>query len=507
MQHLPRTHQAAKLPPIETPPSALLLVGITAVCALVIAVFPVTTSALLLCAFGIGLAVLVRPWIGLVALAVVLPWAAARPVAIGSATMDGADLLLGLTALAWLAQGAVNHRVVVPRLPLIAPLLLFAGSQAVALVGATSYNEALPELLKWLQVVVLYVVVAAALPARRAGWLLAGLLAAAASQAALGIYQFLTQSGPEQFVLLGRYLRAYGTFRQPNPFAGYLGLAAPLAVSLAIWAWTAALTAKRQRRPAGQADPGRALLILLPTAAGLITAGLLVSWSRGAWLALAAALAAVVLAHARRAAPALIVAAAVLLLAVAVIGPANLLPPFVVERIGDLQDYVGLSDVARTEVTDANFAVMERLAHWQAAINMWTARPWLGVGPGNYAVQYALYRLPRWHDALGHAHNVYLNVAGESGILGLAAYLILWIACLWQAARAAFHDTPFVAAVGAGVLGGLVHATVHNVFDNLWVQHIYLVLALLLGLLAVLTPRPAQRAEPSRSQSTYVPGC
>lgn len=192
------------------------------------------------------------------------------------------------------------------------------------------------------------------------------------------------------------------------------------------------------------------------------------------------------LAHARRAAPALIVAAAALAWILVIFGLTDLLPASISARIGDLGDYIGLVDVARTEVTDASFSVIERLAHWQAAINMWTDHPWLGVGPGNYATVYELYRLPRWQDALGHAHNVYLNIAGESGVLGLLGYLLLWAAGIWQALRSTASNRRFVAAVGAGVLGGLVHATVHNVFDNLWVQHIYLVLALMFGLLAVL---------------------
>lgn len=488
MQHLPRTTLAAKLPPIQSPPFASVIVGLMVLCAVIAVALPPAAGVVVLAAGAVTLAVLIRPWIGVVALAALLPWASLRPLSVSGMALDGADLLLALTAVSWLAQGMMRRRVVVPRLPLVAPLLIFAGIQALALLGAASYHEALPELVKWLQVLVLYVATAAALPARRVGWLIAALLAAASSQAALGIYQFLTQSGPEPFVLMGRFMRAFGAFRQPNPFAGYLGLAAPLAVSLTIWAWTAALNSRRGRTNGASRAPRGWLLAALTASAALITLGLLLSWSRGAWLALAAAMTAVVLAHARRKGPLLALAAIVLALIAAATGLGDLLPPSVTARLGDLGNYVGLVDVARTEVTDANFAVLERLAHWQAAINMWTDHPWLGVGPGNYAAAYAIYRLPRWQDALGHAHNVYLNVAGESGLLGLAAYLALWAVCLWQALRSAADSRRFVAAVGAGVLGGLVHATVHNVFDNLWVQHIYLMLALLLGLLAVLRP-------------------
>ena len=186
MQHIPRTDLAAKLPPIQAPPAPLFVLGLLLVGVTAITLLPLTAGVVLLAAAVVTLAVLIRPWIGLVALAVAIPWASAWPLSVGGVALDGADLLLALTVAAWLAQSAVRHSITVPRLPLLIPLLLFAGIQAVALLGAQSYREGLPELLKWIQVLALYVVVVAALPVERAGWLVAGLLLAAASQAIFG---------------------------------------------------------------------------------------------------------------------------------------------------------------------------------------------------------------------------------------------------------------------------------------------------------------------------------
>lgn len=468
--------RAKPLPPVA-PLIAVALLGV----ALLVALVPPAASTTLLAAGGLALAVLIRPWLGLPLLAVTAPLAALRPLPLGGLPLDGADLMLALMLAAWLAQGVAQRRIVLPHPLLLWPMLALLAALSLSLLGAQSYREGLPELLKWTQVLALYLAVAALLPRRRAGWLVAALLVAGAAQALLGLYQFLTQTGPDAFILLGRFMRAYGAFGQPNPYAGYLGLVAPLSISLALWAWS------------GRNRAGVSLRLVLPALALLISAGLLVSWSRGGWLAFVAAVAVVVLAHTRRAAPLVLALAALAALAVLVLGGVDLLPPSVAGRLADLREYVGLVDIARSEVTDANFSVIERIAHWQAALGMWRDHLWLGVGTGNYAVAYAAYNLPRWYEPLGHAHNVYLNFAAEAGLLGLLAYLWLWLASLWQAVRTAALDDRFAAAVGAGVLGALVHASVHNLFDNLWVQHIYLTLALLLGLLFVLTAN--QRTE------------
>ncbi len=493
-----RSTLAAFLPSAVKPPAVFLTAGLMLAATVLIARLPLELSALVLIGTGLALAVLIRPWVGLPALAIAIPFAAVKPLSIGGLALDGSDLLLGLVLAAWLAQGVIRRSIVVPRAPLSLPLLAFIGVLALSLVDAESYRDGLPELIKWLEVLLLYWCVAAVLPPQRASWLIAGLLAAGIGQALLGLVQFVTQSGPEAFVLLGRFMRAYGTFRQPNPYAGYLGLVAPFAISLALWVWSngvkQAESTKSLCTRAVTPQPSRWLRIALPAAAGLISLGLLLSWSRGAWLAFGAAVAVVVLAHTRRAAPVVILIVAAAVVVGVVFGLGDLLPPSLVNRLSELREFVGLVDIRHVEITDANFSVIERLAHWQAALGMWTDHPWLGVGIGNYAASYPAYNLPRWYEPLGHAHNVYLNFGAEAGLLGFLTYLALWIACIWQAVRAAAVSNRFVAAVGAGVLGALTHATIHNLFDNLWVQHMYLNLALFLGLLAVLTASNRQRS-------------
>jgi O-antigen ligase len=157
------------------------------------------------------------------------------------------------------------------------------------------------------------------------------------------------------------------------------------------------------------------------------------------------------------------------------------LPGTLADRVSGLGSYVVGPDPARTEITDENFAVLERLAHWQTGWRMFDDHPWTGVGIGNYGTQYEHYAPPYWYEPLGHAHNIFINFMAETGILGLAAFLLFWLGALRFAWRSAGHLQGFPAALGIGVFGTLIYLTVHSLFDNLFVQHIQLQLALLLG--------------------------
>jgi O-antigen ligase len=147
---------------------------------------------------------------------------------------------------------------------------------------------------------------------------------------------------------------------------------------------------------------------------------------------------------------------------------------------------------------DENFALVERRAHWQAALGMFEDSPWVGVGLGNYAAAYPRYALPKWEDPLGHAHNYYLNVLAEAGIIGFLAYILLWGAIFWFVGKAALNPN---AAPGwrhgviAGAFGVLVALSIHNLFDNLFVHAMYIQVGLTLGMVQQLSSRQERTEE------------
>jgi putative inorganic carbon (HCO3(-)) transporter len=396
-----------------------------------------------------------------------------RQVSVGVMNVGATEALVALVLAAWLMGMVVRRQIRVTWPPLTLPLLIFWGVLVLSSLNSTSLQHSIKEIVKWTEVLILYLLVANEMVGRWSRALVFVVLSTGALAAMQGIYQFLFQAGPEGFILFGRFMRAYGTFEQPNPYAGYLGLTLPLAVGLVL----AAVFPARGR------VEGR-WLIWATGCGAVMLAALAMSWSRGAWLGFAAALLAMALAVvARRGRIAILaVVFAGLLAYILLAGGISLIPPSIVQRFSDFAPYLGIVDVRGVEITDANFAVLERMAHWQSALSMWTENPWLGVGIGNYEPVYYKYALPNWPLPLGHAHNYYLNIAAETGVLGLAAYLFLWGAALLGVWRAARRASGWYWGVALGVLGVLVHLSVHNFFDNLFVHSMYLQIAILLGI-------------------------
>lgn len=238
----------------------------------------------------------------------------------------------------------------------------------------------------------------------------------------------------------GTLIRAVGTFGNPNLLAAFLVLALPLA------AFGSAVLADRSSRLFGTA------IVVLAAVAVLLTG------SRGGVLgAVAGAGAALVLARPTRGR--LIAAAAAL---AAVIGA------FVLAAAGG--------------------SVGVRQDVWAAAGQLVVTHP-LGVGPGRAGALIA--DLVPGDEDLQHAHNMWLNVAVESGWLGLAAMLAVTVLAGVGAVRAARRGSRAAVALGAGFAGFAVLAVVDHPAGS---SRIALAMWLVLGLLAAETARrPAPR--------------
>jgi putative inorganic carbon (HCO3(-)) transporter len=442
---------------------------------LFLALAPLSLALFLVGGMAVALISLLHPPVALLLLIFSVPFGLVREIAWARARLGAPEALLALALAAWFAQGAIRRRLDVHAGPLAWPFGLFAWAVALSTLVAVSFQEAIPEVIKWLEVLALYLMARSVLRPRWVPWLLAAALAAGTIQGLLGVYQFVRQVGPEAF-RLGRYLRAFGTFAQPNPYAGYLGMVVPLGFSLSWWALGAAWRERGRLR-------ALARLLGYGVATVICAAGLIMSWSRGAWLGFVAASLAVIMAQSGRSRWLVLISLVLVGAMMGLLGGFGLLPGALVARLSDLGSFVSLPNLTAVEVTEANYSVYERVAHWYAGLAMFADHLWLGVGAGNFAVFYPDYAPARWQVSLGHAHNIFINTAAETGLTGLLAFIVAWGMALIVAVRRVQTCAGYARAVAAGVLGVLVHVSVHNLFDNLFVQRMYLHLALLLALI------------------------
>jgi O-antigen ligase len=397
-------------------------------------------------------------------------------------------------------------RIAIPRSPLTVPLLVFVGAAGLSTLNALSLGFALKELIKWGQLLIVLWLVLDLEGGRRWPVVIGLVLAAAAVQAMIGVWQFgIRGDGPEHFLILDdRFYRAYGTFEQPNPYGGFIGLALPLAIGLALAAlgrWAEAAWA-RLKTLQGQLfdlwgvvraalNRHLAALLALGMLAGLLLAALLMSWSRGAWLGFAAAALAIAFAWPRKWWVGVALVGGGLLLGFAALR-FNLLPGSISARLTGFADFTQTFDVRGADINSVNYAVLERLAHWQTAQEMARYHPILGVGIGNYEPVYPGYALINWEEPLGHAHNFYLNLLAETGVIGLAAYGALWIVVFGLTWRVTRRAAGWSRGAALGLIGAWAHLSVHHLVDKLYVANLHLHVGVLLGVLSVLVALSAQ---------------
>ena len=486
--------------------------------------------------FGLALVMIVGPFQPLERVSLQLP-------------IDSGQIILGLTLLSYLARALATRRSPIThyRAPIVIALAAFAAVGLLSFFPARDFANWANECIKWLEVLSVALLVMNERDGRKRAVVIGAILLSATGQAIYGIIQADVRGfGPHEFQVLGSTtnFRAYGTFEQPNPFGGYMGLVWPLAAGVALSAILDIRFCPQPRssffhvqpratlqtsgpRPDGPAAPpkrgvpshlssprvgvegqrsglgSQAILdwlrdlrghafqsangspiskwvrdIVVAILAGAVAAvcmfALVASGSRGGLVGAVAAVLMMGLAllkHPLRWVGAAMVCGLVLLGLHIVSIPLTL--DAQVQQLLDI-------DVRNAHILPTTFSTIERLAHWQAAVRMIEANPWLGVGFGNYGPAYPEFKLFIWDNALGHAHNYYLNIFAETGVIGFLTYLALWLTVFvttWRLVR-----QPFV----IGVLGAFSHLTAHHLFDNLYVANMHLLIGVYLGLVGAV---------------------
>ena len=87
-----------------------------------------------------------------------------------------------------------------------------------------------------------------------------------------------------------------------------------------------------------------------------------------------------------------------------------------------------------TSMTDPEYSEGSkiRIELWQKGMALFKDHLVLGVGPGNFQYFLKRYGASERTASLTHPHNDVLNAAVQTGILGAAAFLWIWLAFIWK---------------------------------------------------------------------------
>src|SRR6185312_2898920 len=137
-----------------------------------------------------------------------------------------------------------------------------------------------------------------------------------------------------------------------------------------------------------------------------------------------------------------------------------------------------------------------RYDYWRVAVDAFEEKPIIGIGAGNFQDAYTLHRHEPKQSR--YAHNFWLRVLSETGIVGL----LLIVAALGTAFVTLFRRrgglSPPVQALLAGAAGASIQLFAHSSFD--WIEEFPVNLGIALGVLFLATrlaQQPAE-AEPGR---------
>lgn len=248
---------------------------------------------------------------------------------------------------------------------------------------------------------------------------------------AYGLYHYALVGVVER---TGGVERILAVYHSPNALALFLGRVIPVAAVL-LWGVGVVPGLGRGARLAAGLTAGLALAAMVAT--------FYLTYSRGAFIGLGAALSwALLLAH-RRAGLALLAAAGI----VAVIA----LPLLPQDRL-----------LAPTPL-------FQRTYVWEAALAMLRDHPLTGIGLDNFLYHYPRYMLPQaaLEPDMSHPHNLLLDHWLRLGVAGVAIGVALqWF--FWSNVRRALRDpTGLYVRIAAIALGGsMVDFLVHGLIDN-----------------------------------------
>jgi O-antigen ligase len=204
----------------------------------------------------------------------------------------------------------------------------------------------------------------------------------------------------------------------------------------------------------------------------VFTAGLIMSYTRAAWVSLVGALGVYLLIKFRIDFKLVLVSLLIL---------AGAFFTFQVEIIHQLEKNRQDSSDSFAEhvqsITNisSDASNLERLNRWNSAWRMFLDKPFFGHGPGTYMFEYAKYQKSSDKTIIstnqgdgGNAHSEFLGPLSESGILGALTIIIVMIVSLYTGIKLYYqmdHD-PYLKGLVMCIVLGLTTYFLHGILNN-----------------------------------------
>jgi O-antigen ligase len=118
-----------------------------------------------------------------------------------------------------------------------------------------------------------------------------------------------------------------------------------------------------------------------------------------------------------------------------------------------------------TTETQQTFDRASRRQIWTATWHLFRHNLWTGTGFGAYFLAVPQFQSDSGRLRLEQAHNDYLDLAANGGVVGLLLALWFVAAVTWQGARSLASRKGYQRAAGLGAAAGLISIATHSFFD------------------------------------------
>ncbi len=419
-----------------------------------------------------GVIIITNPVMGMYWLSFFLPFERIGSIDISGITIRISQVLAILTIAAWIIRGLTRKSFKLRPYPLFIPIALFVAVCCVSLVNSPNLEHSILVFMFTLFTISISVILPSIIRHTSQVEKLVYLLLISMGVVCLfGIYQFLgdiiglptslTGLRPQYTKEILGFPRIQSTALEPLYFANYLLI--PLSAAITLWLSRAKQTLKSWWLLA---------LILLGGINFILTV------SRGGYIALAVMLALLGIVYWKQLLrPKILVP---ILLCIAVAGG-------VAYRFLNLTDQV---ETFAAHVTDlfggASYA--ERVETFDIAERIWWQHPWIGIGPGSFGPYANYHPFITPGDGYKIVNNEYIELLAETGVLGLACFILLVVMLYVRSFKALLAGKDqFLKAVLIGLLAAFTGILVqYNTFSILYIMHIWFTIGLMVSIQNIL---------------------